>query len=73
MDKQPLKPAHNGAFLVNEAAATDPICRAAMASYMESLRLEEERRERIRESFRTTGKPPWDQGETGVWDISDRH
>ena len=57
---------HNGAFLVNDTAANDPACQAAMASYMEQLRRETARRDRIR-----AGLEPMVQSET--WHISDRH
>ena len=57
---------HNGAFLVNDTAANDPACQAAMASYMEQLRRETARRDRLR-----AGLEPMVQSET--WHISDRH
>ena len=59
---------HNGAFMVNEAAAKDPACQAAMASYMAQLRRETARRDRIR-----AGIEPQDMGQTEIWHISDRH
>jgi hypothetical protein len=59
---------HNGAFLVNDTAANDPICQQAMASYMESIRQETARRNAIRE-----GRIPAPAGEFGTWNISDRH
>lgn len=63
--KQPLQPAHGGAFLINDTAANDPICQAAMASYLQRLQQEEVRREAIR-----SGKAPMVQWTT--WHISDR-
>ena len=59
---------HNGAFLVNETAANDPICQQVMASYMEELRRETARRDRIRQ-----GIEPQDMGQFEIWNISDRH
>ena len=59
---------HNGAFLVNDTAANDPICQQVMASYMEELRRETARRERIRQ-----GLEPAPAGQWGNWSISDRH
>ena len=58
---------HNGAFLVNDTAANDPACQAAMQSYMDQLRRETARRERIR-----AGIEPADQGQFEIWHISDR-
>ena len=63
--KQPLQPAHGGAFLINDTAANDPICQAAMASYLQRLQQEEVRREAIR-----SGRAPMVQ--STVWHISDR-
>jgi hypothetical protein len=59
--------AHNGAFLLNDTAAADPAVQSAMASYMETLRQETARRERIR-----AGIEPADQGQFEIWHISDR-
>ena len=58
---------HNGAFLVNDTAANDPACQWAMQSYMNQLRAEAARRDRIRQ-----GIEPSD-GQYGTWHISDRH
>jgi hypothetical protein len=63
--KKPLQPAHGGAFLINDAAANDPACQMAMASYLERLQAEEARREAIR-----SGRAPQVQWTT--WHISDR-
>lgn len=63
--KQPLQPAHGGAFLINDTAANDPVCQAVMASYLQRLQQEEVRREAIR-----SGKAPMVQ--STVWHISDR-
>ena len=63
--KQPLQPAHGGAFMINDTAANDPICQAAMASYLQRLQQEEVRREAIR-----SGRAPMVQ--STVWHISDR-
>ena len=59
---------HNGAFLVNDTAANDPICQQVMASYLEELKRETARRNAIRE-----GRIPAPSGEFGTWNISDRH
>ena len=63
--KQPLQPAHGGAFLINDTAANDPVCQAAMASYLERLQQEEVRREAIRSG--TASQVQWT-----TWHISDR-
>ena len=63
--KQPLQPAHGGAFMINDTAANDPICQAVMASYLQRLQQEEVRREAIR-----SGRAPMVQ--STVWHISDR-
>ena len=65
---RPMIKQHNGAFLVNETAANDPICQQVMASYMEELRRETARRDRIRQ-----GIEPQDMGQFEIWNISDRH
>ena len=54
-----------GPFLLNDTAAADPICQAAMASYLQQLQAEEVRREAIR-----SGRAPMVQ--STVWHISDR-
>ena len=59
---------HNGAFMVNETAANDPICQQVMASYIEELRRETARRERIRQGLEAAPEGQW-----GNWSISDRH
>ena len=58
---------HNGAFLVNDTAANDPICQQVMASYLEELKRETARRNAIRE-----GRIPAPQGQWTEWNISDR-
>jgi len=58
---------HNGAFLVNDTAANDPICQSAMASYMEQLQREAAHRKAIREGRVAPASDSW-----GVWNISDR-
>ena len=63
-----LQPAHNGAFLVNETAANDPICQAVMADYLEELKRERKRREWFAKWEAT--RP---EGQFGTWNISDRH
>ena len=67
MNKTQLKSVHNGAFMVNDAAAADPVCQAAMASYMESIRQETARRNRIRQGLEPAPDCQW-----GDWHISDR-
>ena len=59
---------HNGAFLVNDTAANDPACQSAMASYMEQLRREEQRRHAIRQAAAAGN----DMGQFEIWNISDR-
>ena len=66
-DMKQLKPLHNGAFMVNDTAAADPVCQAAMASYMESIRQETARRNRIRQGLEPAPDCQW-----GDWHISDR-
>ena len=68
MNNKPLKPVHNGMFLVNDTAAKDDLCQQVMASYIATLRAEAARRERIRQ-----GLEPADDGQWGNWSISDRH
>ena len=63
MIKQP-----NGAFLVNDTAANDPACQWAMQSYMNQLRAEAARRDRIRQGLEAAPEGQW-----GNWSISDRH
>ena len=67
MNKTQLKSVHNGAFMVNDAAAADPVCQAAMASYMESIRRDAMRAKDIRE-----GRIPAPDCQWGDWHISDR-
>ncbi len=64
MNKQPLQ--QQGAFLVNETAANDPIMQSVMASYMQRLTAEAAYREDVR-----SGKVAPVQ--TTSWHISDRH
>jgi hypothetical protein len=54
-----------GPFLLNATAAADPICQAAMVSYLNRLQQEEVRREAIR-----SGRAP--AGQWATWHISDR-
>ena len=56
---------HNGAFLVNDTAANDSDCQWAMQSYMNQLRAEAARRDRIRQGLEPASD--W-----GTWNISDR-
>ena len=66
---------HNGAFLVNDTAANDPICQSVMASYLEELKRETARRQAIRECREAESDfPSWGpaMGEWGTWNISDR-
>ena len=62
-----MKRVHDGAFLVNDTAANDPICQQAMASYIAQLKAETARRDRIRQ-----GIEPAPEGQWGNWSISDR-
>lgn len=59
--------AHDGAFLVNETAANDPICQQVMASYINQLKAEAQRRDRIRQGLEAAPEGQW-----GNWSISDR-
>lgn len=63
-----MKRVHDGAFLVNDTAANDPICQQVMASYIAQLKAEAQRRDRIRQ-----GIEPAPEGQWGNWSISDRH
>ena len=54
-----------GPFLLNETAANDPACQAAMASYLKQLQAEEARREAIRSGAAQ-------QVQWTTWNISDR-
>ena len=65
---RPMIKQHNGAFLVNDTAANDSACQWAMQSYMDQLRRETARRDRIR-----AGIEPQDMGQFEIWNISDRH
>lgn len=62
-----MKRVHDGAFLVNDTAANDPICQQVMASYIAQLKAEAQRRDRIRQ-----GIEPAPEGQWGNWSISDR-
>ena len=68
MNNKPMKRIHNGAFLVNETAANDPICQQVMASYINQLKAEAQRRDRIRQGLEAAPDCQW-----GNWSISDRH
>ena len=68
MTNKPMKPVHNGCFLVNDTAANDPICQQVMASYLAELKAETARRERIRQGLEPAPDCQW-----GNWNISDRH
>ena len=67
MNKTQLQPVHGGAFMVNETAANDPACQMAMQSYMNQLRAEAQRRDRIRQGLEAAPEGQW-----GNWSISDR-
>ena len=71
--KQPLQPAHGGAFLINDTAANDPVCQAVMASYLQRLQREAEERQAIRDAHAAgdlAAIAKW--GRTSNWHISDR-
>jgi predicted transcriptional regulator len=59
--------AHNGMFLLNETAANDSICQEVMASYINQLKAETARRDRIRQGLEAAPEGQW-----GNWSISDR-
>ena len=61
-----LRPMHGGVFMVNDAAAADPACQMAMASYLNTLKREDEMRSAIRDG---KVKPV----QSSNWHISDRH
>ena len=65
MNKTQLKSVQGGCFYVNDTAAKDDLCQQVMASYINQLRAEAQRRERIRQGLEPSGQ--WD-----VWHISDR-
>ena len=67
MNKTQLKPVHGGCFYVNDTAAKDDICQQVMASYINQLKAEAQRRDRIRQ-----GLEPAEMGQFGTWHISDR-
>ena len=60
-----LQPVHGGCFHVNDTAAKDEICQQVMASYINQLRAEAQRRDRIRQGLEPASD--W-----GTWNISDR-
>ena len=62
-----MKQIHNGAFLVNDTAANDPICQSVMASYLNQLKQEAARRDRIRQGLEAAPDAQW-----GTFNISDR-
>ena len=66
MNKTQLKPVHGGCFYVNDTAAKDDICQQVMASYINQLKAEAQRRDRIRQGLEPT------DGQYGTWHISDR-
>ena len=53
--------------MVNDTAAADSVCQAAMASYMETIRRDAMRAKDIRE-----GRIPAPDSQWGDWHISDR-
>lgn len=67
-----LKPMHNGAFMVNDTAAADPVCQAAMEAYLRDLELEAERRREARQAWFSKWEETRPQGVYGTWNISDR-
>ena len=71
MNNKPLKPVHNGMFLVNDTAANDDLCQQVMASYINTLKAEAAYRERVRQGLEPA--PPVGGGQWGYWNISDRH
>jgi hypothetical protein len=67
-----LKPMHNGAFMVNDAAAADPVCQAAMEAYLRDLELEAARRREARQAWFSKWEESRPRGVYGTWNISDR-
>ena len=68
MNKTQLKAVHGGCFYVNDTAAKDDLCQQVMASYINQLRAEAQRRDRIRQGLEAAPEGQW-----GNWSISDRH
>ena len=65
--------------MVNDAAATDPACQAAMTGYLEELKREAKRRQAIRDAAAADQQAwfaKWEamrpKGTYGTWNISDR-
>ena len=67
-----LKPMHNGQFRVNDAAAADPACQAAMETYLRDLELQEERRRNAQQAWFAKWEATRPRGTYGTWNISDR-
>ena len=68
MNKTQLKSVHGGCFYVNDTAAKDDLCQQVMASYINQLKAEAQRRDRIRQGLEAAPEGQW-----GNWSISDRH
>jgi len=68
MNKTQLKAVHGGCFYVNDTAAKDDLCQQVMASYINQLKAEAQRRDRIRQGLEAAPEGQW-----GNWSISDRH
>ena len=62
-----MQTAHNGQFLINDAAAADPACQQAMASYLKQMKRERQQREWFAKWNATR-----QTGTYGTWHISDR-
>ena len=65
--KQTMQTAHNGCFVLNDAAAADQAVQMAMQSYMNRLQADAQRSQAIREGRISN------DGQSGNWNISDRH
>lgn len=63
-----MKKVHNGCFYVNDTAANDDLCQSVMASYINQLKAEAQRKQDIRE-----GRIPAPDVSWGSFNISDRH
>ena len=63
-----MQKVHNGCFYVNDNAANDDLCQSVMASYINQLKAEAQRKQDIRE-----GRIPAPDCSWGSFNISDRH
>ena len=62
-----MQTAHNGCFMLNDTAAADQAVQMAMQSYMNRLKADAQRAQAIRDGRISN------DGQSGSWNISDRH